>query len=35
MINFINDHFDTVILPILFALGLVVVILDLIVWRAI
>lgn len=34
MIDFINDHFETTILPILFALGLVVVILDLMVWRA-
>lgn len=35
MIDFINDHFDTVILPILFALGTVVIVLDLMVWRAV
>jgi hypothetical protein len=35
MIDFINDRFETVILPILFALGLVVVTLDLMVWRAV
>jgi|TARA_B110000503_G_C6803190_1_gene271959 hypothetical protein len=35
MIKFINDHFDTVILPILFALGTVVIVLDLMVWRAV
>ena len=34
MIDFINDHFDSTILPILFAMGLAVVILDLMVWRA-
>ena len=35
MIKFINDHFDTVILPILFALGTVVIVLDLFYWRAV
>ena len=35
MIDYINDRFETVILPILFALGLVVVTLDLMVWRAV
>ena len=35
MIDFINDHFDSTILPILFAMGLVVVILDLFFWRAV
>ena len=35
MIDFINDHFDSTILPILFALGTVVVILDLFFWRAV
>jgi hypothetical protein len=35
MIDFINDNFDTVILPILFALGMVVVVLDLFFWRAV
>jgi hypothetical protein len=35
MIKLINDNFDTVILPILFALGMVVVVLDLMVWRAV
>jgi hypothetical protein len=35
MIDFINDRFETVILPILFALGMVVVTLDLMVWRAV
>ena len=35
MIDFINDNFDTVILPILFVLGAVVVALDLFYWRAV
>ena len=35
MIKLINDNFDTVILPVLFALGMVVVVLDLMVWRAV
>ena len=35
MIDFINDHFETTILPILFALGTVVVILDLFFWRTV
>jgi hypothetical protein len=35
MIKLINDNFDTVILPILFALGMVVVVLDLFFWRAV
>jgi hypothetical protein len=35
MIDFINDNFDTVILPILFALGMVVVVLDLFFWRTV
>jgi hypothetical protein len=35
MIDFINDNFDTVILPILFVLGSVVVALDLFFWRAV
>jgi len=35
MIKLINDNFDTVILPILFALGMVVVVLDLFYWRAV
>ena len=35
MIDFINDHFDSTILPILFALGTVVVILDLFFWRTV
>jgi hypothetical protein len=33
MIDFINEHFDSVILPVLFALGMVVIVLDLMVWR--
>jgi hypothetical protein len=33
MIDFINEHFDSVILPILFAIGAVVLVLDLMVWR--
>ena len=35
MIKLINDNFDTVILPILFVLGAVVVALDLFYWRAV
>ena len=35
MIDFINDHFESTILPILFALGMAVVVLDLMVWRAV
>jgi hypothetical protein len=35
MIDFINDNFDTVILPALFALGMVVVVLDLFFWRTV
>jgi len=35
MIDFINDNFETTILPILFVLGSVVVALDLFFWRAI
>jgi hypothetical protein len=35
MIKLINDNFDTVILPILFALGMVVVVLDLFFWRTV
>ena len=35
MIDFINDHFDSTILPILFALGAVVIALDLFYWRAV
>jgi hypothetical protein len=35
MIDFINDNFDTVILPILFVLGSVVVALDLFFWRTV
>jgi hypothetical protein len=35
MIDYINENFDTVILPILFAVGMVVVILDLFFWRAV
>jgi hypothetical protein len=34
MIDFINDRFDTVVLPVMFVIGLAVVILDLMVWRA-
>jgi hypothetical protein len=35
MIDFINDNFETTILPILFALGSVVVALDLFFWRTV
>ena len=35
MIDFINEHFETTILPILFALGVAVVTLDLFFWRAV
>jgi hypothetical protein len=35
MIDFINDHFESTILPILFVLGSVVVTLDLFFWRAV
>ena len=35
MIDFINDHFDSTILPILFVLGAVVIALDLFYWRAV
>ena len=35
MIDFINEHFETTILPILFVLGAVVVALDLFFWRTV
>jgi hypothetical protein len=35
MIDFINDNFETTILPILFVLGAVVVALDLFFWRTV
>jgi hypothetical protein len=35
MIDFINDNFETTILPILFVLGSVVVALDLFFWRTV
>jgi hypothetical protein len=35
MIKLINDNFDTVILPILFVLGAVVIALDLFFWRTV
>ena len=33
MINYINDRFETVVLPVMFAIGTAVVILDLFYWR--
>jgi hypothetical protein len=35
MIDYINENFETIVLPIVFALGAVVLVLDLFYWRAV
>ena len=33
MIDLFNSKFETIVLPVMFAIGLIVVVLDLMVWR--